>query len=60
MKPILCEKKTYTIAEIAKILGISRSDAYALTREGKFKCLKVGKAYRINKESFDKWFISED
>ena len=60
MKPILCEKKTYTIAEIAKILGISRSAAYSLTREGKFKCLKIGKAYRINKESFDKWFISED
>lgn len=60
MKPILCEKKTYTVAEIAKILGVSKTVAYALTKENCFKCLKIGKTIRINKESFDKWFYSEE
>lgn len=60
MKPILCEKKTYTVAEIARILGVSKTAAYALTKENCFKCLKIGKTIRINKESFDKWFYSEE
>lgn len=60
MKPVLCEKKTYTVAEITKILGISKTAAYALIKENKFKCLKIGKSIRINKESFDKWFYSEE
>ena len=50
MKPVLCEKKTYTVAEITKILGISKTAAYALIKENKFKCLKIGKSIRINKE----------
>ena len=37
MKPVLCEKKTYTVAEITKILGISKTAAYALIKENKFK-----------------------
>ena len=27
MKPVMCEKKTYTVAEIMKILGIGRTAA---------------------------------
>ena len=33
MKPVLCEKKTYTVAEIAKILGVSKGAAYSLVKE---------------------------
>ena len=59
MKPVLCEKKTYTVAEITKILGISKTAAYALIKENKSLYMEVGKSIRINKESFDKWFYSE-
>ena len=57
MKPVMCEKKTYTVAEIMKILG--RTAAYDLTRKGLFKVIRVGKILRINKESFDQWFDSQ-
>lgn len=60
MKPVLCEKKTYTVAEIAKILGVSKGAAYSLVKESTFKSIKIGKSIRINKESFDKWFYSDE
>lgn len=37
MKPVLCEKKTYTVAEIAKILGVSKGAAYSLVKENTLK-----------------------
>ena len=55
MKPVICEKKTYTVAEIMQILGIGRTAAYDLTRKGLFKVIRVGN----NKESFDQWFDSQ-
>lgn len=39
MKPVLCEKKTYTVAEIAKILGVSKGAAYSLVKENTFKSI---------------------
>ena len=30
-QPVICEKKTYTVAEIMEILGIGRTAAYDLT-----------------------------
>ena len=60
MKPVLCEKKTYTVAEIAKILGVSKGAAYSLVKENTFKSIKIGKSIRINKESFDKWFYRKE
>ena len=59
MKPVICEKKTYTVAEIMQILGIGRTAAYDLTRKGLFKVIRVGKILRINKDSFDQWFDSQ-
>ena len=56
---VICEKKTYTVAEIMEILGIGRTAAYDLTRKGLFKVIRVGKILRINKESFDQWFDSQ-
>ena len=41
MKPVMYEKKTYTVAEIMQILGIGRTAAYDLTRKGLFKVIRV-------------------
>lgn len=49
------EKKTYTVFEIQRILGISPSAAYALIRENVFHSVKVGRSIRISKSSFDAW-----
>ena len=49
------EKRTYSVQEIANILQISKSRAYALCRESCFKTVKIGKYVRISKASFDAW-----
>ena len=48
-------KKTYTVAEIADMLGIGRTSAYNLVKENHFKVVKIGVSIRISKKSFDDW-----
>ncbi len=55
-KPLLVERKTYTVVEISEILGINKSAVYRLIKNNYFKSFKFGKSYRISKESFDNWF----
>ncbi len=51
------EKKTYSVPEIACILGIKERNAYNLCHNTKdFKVLRFGRTIRVHKESFDKWF----
>ncbi|MEG2138943.1 MAG: helix-turn-helix domain-containing protein [Oscillospiraceae bacterium] len=50
-----CNKRTYTVREVADILGISSSAAYTLVRTEPFKTVRIGTAIRISKASFDDW-----
>lgn len=50
------ERRTYTVEDIAQILGIGRTSAYILVKEGHFKIVRIGNAIRISKRSFDEWF----
>jgi len=52
-------KRTYTVEELAGILGIGRSSAYELVRQGHFKIVRIGTAIRISKKSFDEWLDSQ-
>jgi len=54
-KQELPDKRTYTVEEIARILGIGRTSAYSLVKEGHFKIVRIGNAIRISKRSFDEW-----
>ena len=49
------DKRTYQVEEIAGILGIGRSSAYELVKQGLFRTVKIGTAIRISKKSFDDW-----
>ncbi|MEY8391159.1 helix-turn-helix domain-containing protein [Lachnospiraceae bacterium 45-W7] len=49
------EKRVYTVDEIQSILGISKTAAYNLVKQGCFHCIKIGRNYRISKKSFDRW-----
>ena len=51
----LTGKRTYTVGEIAEILGIGRTSAYKLIRSGQFQTVRIGSAIRISKSSFDDW-----
>jgi excisionase family DNA binding protein len=55
-----CENRTYTVEDIAKMLNISRTAAYNLTKEGHFKIVRIGSAIRISKKSFDEWLDNLD
>ena len=54
------ERRTYTVDNIAQILGIGRTSAYILVKEGHFKIVRIGNAIRISKRSFDEWLDSLD
>ena len=54
-KQELPDKRTYTVEEIARILGIGRTSAYILVKEGHFKIVRIGNAIRMSKRSFDEW-----
>ena len=57
-RPLEC--RTYTVNEIARILGVSQAWAYRLVQEGLFKSVRIGNAIRISKRSFDHWLESLD
>lgn len=48
-------KMTYTVMEIAEMLGIGRTSAYNLVKENHFKVVKIGASIRVSKKSFDDW-----
>ena len=54
------ERRTYTVEAVAQILGIGRTSAYLLVKEGHFKIVRIGNAIRISKRSFDEWLDSLD
>ena len=49
----VCEKRTYTVDEVAALLGISRTSAYEFVKRGEVKFVKIGVSIRISKKSFD-------
>lgn len=47
--------RTYTVDEIAAMLGISRSSAYKLVKQNDFSVVRIGNSIRVSKKSFDAW-----
>ena len=56
---VIPDKRTYRVEEIAEILDIGRAAAYGLAKQGLFKTVKIGKAIRISKRSFDEWLDNQ-
>lgn len=51
-------KKSYSVAEIQQILGISRPTVHALIKKNLFQSVRMGNGIRIVKSSFDAWLDS--
>lgn len=45
----------YTVAEVQKLLKISRTMAYELVNSGEFDVIRIGRAMRIPAKSFHEW-----
>lgn len=58
------EESTLTMPEMAKELGITRSNVYSILKgkrnQGKFEIVTVADKKRITKESFEKWYAGQD
>lgn len=48
-------RSTYSVAEAAQLLGISRGAAYALVRTGDIPALRMGGRWIIPKRRFHAW-----
>lgn len=49
------ERLTYSIPEMAQVLGIGTNKAYDLIHINGFPVIKFGNCYRIPKEALQKW-----
>ena len=54
------EKRSYSVAEIAEILGVSKRSVYNLCSAGVIKSVRIGTKLRISKKAFDEWLDGED
>jgi excisionase family DNA binding protein len=56
------DQRTYTVDQIARILGVSERKAYSLCETTTdFKVMRLGKrCLRIHKESFEQWLNKMD
>lgn len=48
-------KIAYTVGDIAKLLGISKTSAYNLINSNQFHSVKIGGQHRVSKKVFDEW-----
>ena len=53
------QSRTYTVNDIATILGIDRATAYKLANSGLFKTIRIGNMIRISRKSFEDWLKTE-
>ena len=57
-KKVTLTSPLLTVAEAAKVLGVSRSKIYQLIEWGELKAVKLGRSTQVEKESLDR-FIAE-
>ena len=53
------QSRTYTVNDMAAILGIGRASAYKLANSGAFKTIPIGNMIRISRKSFEDWLKSK-
>ena len=54
------EKRRYSVAEAAEILGVSKRSIYKLCSANAFKTVRIGKKLRISRKSFDEWLDGDN
>ncbi len=60
MNTLTIEKKVYNAEDIQVLLGIGRSKTYEFLdevyeRQQPFRVIRIGKQYRVPRNSFDDW-----
>ncbi|GAA4798751.1 hypothetical protein GCM10023200_39380 [Actinomycetospora chlora] len=53
------EPLTYTVDDVAALLGVARGKAYEHVRSGAIPSIRIGKRYLIPRERFHAWLNGE-
>ncbi len=53
-------KNVFTVKELAKYLNLHPITVYKLLQKDKIPAFKIGKNWRFNKESIDKWRMDKE
>lgn len=53
------ERLTYTVAEVAKVLGISMPTAYDLTESEGFPVIRIGRKKLVPKKELEEWLTAQ-
>lgn len=54
----MTEKPYFSIAEVAKVLGISRTAVYNKVKKGQIKAIRIGRSFAISDETIKKLIVS--
>lgn len=53
----MTETKYFSIAQVAKILGISRIAVYKKVKSGKIEAIRIGRSFAIPEKFVKKYFV---
>mgnify|MGYP006864560263 CR=1 FL=1 len=56
----LAKKKTMSVPEMRKLLGIKKTESYWLVHRNFFKTEIINGQMRVDLESFEKWYADQD
>lgn len=54
----MSEKPYFSIAEVAKILGLSRTAVYNKVKKGQIRAIRIGRSFAISDEAIKKLIVS--
>ena len=55
MRDVMLEKQFYSVKDVSKVLGTSKTFAYSLVNSNGFPAMKVGGKYFVRISDFESW-----
>ncbi len=59
MRKVTLKKKTMSVPEMRKMLGLGKTESYYILKKGFFKVITIDGHYRIDIESFEEWYANQ-
>ena len=59
LKKVTQNKKTMSVSEMRKLLGLSKTESYYILKKHYFKTVTVNGHFRVDIESFEDWYNSQ-
>ncbi len=54
-----CQRKSFTVSELRKMLGIQKTESYWILKHRKIETVRINGRIRILQSSFDKWYANQ-